>query len=148
MRCDKCQIRKATVHVTSCSSPAVEEPQHVDLCQECFEASDLEEAKRALPTDFEGACQAGCRYCGGEFYSGGLDPLALLGGIRKMNVLCKPCAEEYFGFLSLKLPGLGNHPTTEQTAKFVASFKACDFPALLAELEKHMQQWVAKKKSQ
>jgi len=53
-----------------------------------------------------------------------------------MNVLCKPCAEEYFGFLSLKLPGLGNHPTAEQTAILVASFKACDFPALLAELDR------------
>jgi hypothetical protein len=148
MLCDKCQIRKATVHFTACSSPAVEEPKHIDLCQECFEASDLEEA-RSLPKDFQATLQAGCQYCGGEFYSGGSDSLALLGGVRKMSVMCKPCAEEYFGFLRRKLPGFGDPDITkEHMAALAANFKACDFPAILAELEEHMKQWVAKRKSQ
>jgi hypothetical protein len=51
MLCDKCQIREANVHYTMCTSPALEKPTHIDLCQECFEASDLEGA-RALPADF------------------------------------------------------------------------------------------------
>jgi protein-arginine kinase activator protein McsA len=138
MLCDKCQIREATVHFTTCSSPAVEKPKHDDLCQECFEASDLAAAS-GVPTDFQAVVQSGCRYCGGEFHSGGFDLLALLGGVRRMSVMCKPCAEEYFGFLRLKLPGLGDHCTKEQTALLVASAKAGDFPAILAELEEHMK---------
>ena len=148
MLCNKCGTREATVHFTTCSSRAVEEPTHIDLCQECFEASDFDE-KRALPADFAGVLQFGCRYCGGEFHSGGLDPLALCGGERKMNVLCKPCAEEYFGYIRSKLPGFGDpNLTTEQTAMLVANLRACNFPATLAELEEHMKQWVAKRKSQ
>lgn len=156
MLCTKCQIREATVHITTCSShegsgPSSHEgkgPQNIDLCQECFETSDLEE-KRLLPTDFEAAQKAGCRFCGGEPYFGGSDPLAILGGIRKWSFMCKPCAEEYYGFLSLKLPGLGDpNRTKEQRGTLVAKFKECDFPAILAELDKHMKQWLAKRKSQ
>jgi protein-arginine kinase activator protein McsA len=148
MICDKCQIRKATVHFTTCTSPADEEPKHIDLCQECFETSDREEV-RSLPKDFQATLQAGCRYCGGEFYSGGFDSLALLGGVRKVSVMCKPCAEEHHGFLKRKLPGFGDPDLTkEQMAMLVPNFKASVFPAILAELEEHMKQWVARRKSQ
>jgi protein-arginine kinase activator protein McsA len=147
MLCEKCQIREATVHYTACTISAVAESKHIDLCQECFEASDLEGA-RDLPTDFQASLQAGCRYCGGEFYAGGFDPVALLGNVRKMSVMCKPCAEEHTRFLRLKLPGFGDcNLTKEQRALMMANIKACGFPAILAELEEHMKKWVAKRKS-
>src|SRR2546426_11149830 len=89
MLCDKCQIREASIHYTICTSPAVEEPKHMDLCQECFEASGLEGAAE-LPA----VLQAGCRFCGGEAYGGGFDSMALLGVVRKMSFMCKPCSDE------------------------------------------------------
>ena len=148
MLCDECQIREATVHFTTCSSRAGEESKHINLCQECYEASDREEV-RALPKDFQATFQAGCRYCGGEPASGGIDSLALLGGVRRWSFMCKPCAEEYFGLLRRKLPGFGEPDLTpEQSAGLVANLKACDFPSILGELDKHLKQWVAKKKSQ
>ena len=144
MLCDKCQIREASVHCTICTSPAVEEPKKMDLCQECFEASGLEGAA-TLPA----ALQAGCRYCGGEAYGGGFDSLALLGGVRKMSFMCKSCSDEYHGFLRLKLPGFGDpHLTKEQMAILMDKLKSCDFPAILVELEAHMKKWVKERDSQ
>ena len=62
-----------------------------------------------------------------------------------MGIMCEPCAEEYFRFLELKFPGLGNHPTKEQTALLGSSFQTREFPAILVELvEKHMKKWMAK----
>ena len=120
----------------------------MDFCEECFEASDFKE-KRELPVDFQAALRAGCRYCGGEAHAGGLDPLALVGGVRKMSIMCAPCAKEYNGYLRLKLPGFGDPDLTkEQMAVFVASLKSGDFPAILTELENHMKQWVATRKLQ
>jgi protein-arginine kinase activator protein McsA len=146
MLCNKCQIRDATVHFTASSSASIKKLKYTDLCQECFDATDFE-GKHLLPTDIQSALKAGCRFCGGEPCSGGLDPLAMLGGIRKMSVLCKPCAKEYFGFIRQKLPGFGDPDLTkEQMATLVADYKACNFPAVLAELEKHMKEWVAKRK--
>jgi len=116
----------------------------MDLCQECFEASGLEGA-----ADLPAVLQAGCRFCGGEAYGGGFDSLALLGGVRKMSFMCKPCSDEYYGFLRLKLPGFGDGDLTEeQMAMLVAEFKSCDFPAILVELEDHMKKWVAERHSQ
>ena len=146
MLCNKCQTRNATVHINICTGDSDDEPKKMDFCQECFEAADFKE-KSALPINFEDTLRAGCRFCGGEFYSGGMDLAALLGGVRKMNVLCKPCSEEYHRFLSLKLPGLGEPDRTkEQIAGLVA--KAGELPVIIAELEIHMKQWVAKRKSQ
>jgi len=102
-----------------------------------------------MPADFQASLQAGCRYCGGEFHSGGFDPNALLGGVRKISVMCKPCAKEYYDFLGLKLPGFGDcNLTEEQQALMMANLKACDFPAVILELDDHMKEWVAKRKSQ
>ncbi len=115
----------------------------MDLCQECFEASGVEGAAE-LPA----ALQAGCRFCGGEAYGGGIDSLAMLDGIRKVSFMCKSCSDEYYGFLRLKLPGFGDpNLTKEQMATFLAKFKSCDFHAILVELEAHMKKWVAERDS-
>ena len=144
MLCDKCQIREARVHLTICTSPAVEKPKRKDLCQECFEASGLEGA-----AGLSAALQAGCRFCGGEACGGGFDPLALLGGVRKLSFMCKSCSGEYYGFLRRKLRGFGDGDLTEeQRAAFMAKFKSCDFPAILIELDAHMKKWVAARDSQ
>ena len=165
MLCDRCQIRDATVHFTVCTGspedgPKLNDdgPKDTDLCQQCFEVSDLKVAID-LPADFQVSHLAGCRYCDGESASGGLDPLALLGGIRKMRYICMPCAKEYYicmpcakeyyGFLGVKLPGFGDgNRTKEQMDLLVANLKACDFPAVILELDDHMKEWVAKRKSQ
>jgi len=140
---EKCQVREATVHYTVCTGSAVEEPKHADLCPECSGAFGLEGVPM-LPEDFQSVMRADCRYCGGEIYPGGLDSQALMGFVHEMRVMCKPCTEEYCHFLELKFPGLGNHPTKEQTALLGSSFQTGDFPAILVELEKHMKKWMAK----
>jgi hypothetical protein len=144
MLCDKCHLREARVHYTVCASHAVEAQKHFDLCQECFEASDLDWA-RELPD----AIQPVCQYCGGEtHYASGFDSLALPGGGSKMGFKCKACEQEYYAFLKPMLPSFGDWDLTdEQLAKSVAEFKSSDYPAILAKLDEHMKQWVAKRKS-
>lgn len=147
MLCDECQVREATVHITTCYGNRKKESEQTNLCPECWVASDRAKAL-APPKDLEATLQAGCRYCGGEPCLGGFDALAAFGGVRKWRVMCRPCTEEYFGFLEGKLPGLGQSDRTpEQLTTFVAKAKACNFPAMLVELDEHMKRWVAKRKS-
>jgi hypothetical protein len=91
------------------------------------------------------AWEAGCRYCGGEPCSGGGHSADRLGSSMKMSFMCKPCADEYFGFLRRKLPGFGDPDiTTEQ----VAEMRKHDIAGVLTETEAHMKKWVADRGSQ
>ena len=146
MLCNKCQTREATVHWTACTGVVDEEPKSIDLCEECFEASNPEGAHGfPSPAEINQAC---CRYCGGEPCMGGWDPLAPQGGVRKMSFMCRPCAQEYFGILKRQFPGFGDPDlTTEKAAILRSKLKSCDFRVVLSELEEHMKQWVAKRKS-
>lgn len=144
MLCDICLTNEATNHETHCTNTSGDVPKERHLCDECFEASNPTEVR-----DLAQSLQAGCRYCGGEACGGGFDSLALLGGVRKMSFLCKSCSQEYYGFLDLKLPGLGDADRTkEQRAILVAKFKSCDFKAISVELESHMKRWVSERDSQ
>src|SRR5271169_4280723 len=106
MRCEMCQEREATIHNTSIVGEVVKPS---NLCEECFEASKPTEAR-----DLAKALQVGCRYCGGEPYSGGGYSLAGLSGGRSMSFMCKPCAEEYYRFLREKWPGFGGVAITDE----------------------------------
>jgi hypothetical protein len=144
MLCDICQKQEATRHETHCTNIRGDVPKQRHLCDDCFNTSNPTEARSMAE-----ALKAGCRYCGGEPYGGGLDSVALLGGVRKMSFMCKPCSNEYYGFLRLKFPGFGDpNPTEEQMAVLVAKLRSSDFPAILVELEAHMKKWVIGRDSQ
>ena len=86
---------------------------------------------------FEGAS---CRYCGGEPYSGGGDPMAGLRGVRKVSFMCRPCMEEYVGFLSAKWPGFGDVEITDEQ---ISNIRRSDKAAVFRDAEEHMKKWVA-----
>ena len=54
--------------------------------------------------------------------------------------LCKRCAEEFYGFWNRRMPGLVTGKLTPE--------QVSEGPALLAELDRHMQQWVFERDSQ
>jgi len=136
MRCDMCQEREATVHNTFIVGEVV---KHSNLCEGCFEATKPTEAR-----DLATALQAGCRYCGGEPYSGGGYSLAGSSGGRSMSFMCKPCAEEYYRFLREKWPSLGDVAITDEQ---IAAIHRTDAAAVFREAEEHMRTWVAERKS-
>ena len=128
------------MHETHCTNIAGDVPKQRNLCEECFEASNPTQAHELAK-----ALQAGCRYCGGEPYSGGGHSPDGLGGVRTLSFMCKPCAEEYFGFLRLKMPGFGSDTLTKEQAAKLAKH---DFGAIFTEAEEHMKKWVAERDSQ
>jgi protein-arginine kinase activator protein McsA len=135
MLCDICQEREATNHATQIVGDVL---THSNLCNKCFEDSKPTEAR-----DLATALQAGCRYCGGEPYSGGYDPIALLSGIYKISFMCKLCTEERSRFLRQKHPGFGEATVTkEQIAKILASRSS----PISIKAEEHMKKWVSEKR--
>jgi len=111
-----------------------------DLCDECFKTSKPNESG-ALAT----ALQAGCRYCGGEPYTGSGHSLTGLSGPMSLSFMCKSCAEEYFGFLRLKMPDFGSDTLTKEQAAKLAKY---DKATIFTEAEEHMKKWVAERDSQ
>ena len=129
MLCDSCQEREATVHTTHCSNIAGDVPRQQHLCGECFEASNPTQARELAE-----ALQAGCRYCGGEPYSGGNHSPGGLSGTMKLSFKCKPCAEEYFRFLRQKLPGFGE---PDITTGQIAEMRTRNIAGVLTERRAH-----------
>jgi protein-arginine kinase activator protein McsA len=136
MFCDICKQAEATIHTTQTAGSEVQ--GHLNLCRECFEAS-----KPADSRELATALQAGCRYCGGEPYIGGADPVTRIYGIRKSSFMCKLCAEEYYNFLRQAWPGFGG---TTITTKQIAKNRTSDISSILIEAENHMKKWVTEKK--
>jgi hypothetical protein len=134
--CDNCHERPATCHI--CHGDSAHEGK--SLCRECFESANL-----AVVSGMTKAWEAGCRYCGGEPYSGGGHSLDGLSGTMKMSFKCKSCTEEYFRFLRQKLPGFGNPDITTGQA---AEMRKRDMAGVFIEVEEHMKKWVADRDSQ
>lgn len=110
-----------------------------DLCERCFQAT---EPARAV--DLAAALKAGCRYCGGEPYAGGVSLLPRPTGIHGISFMCRPCSEEYYRFLDHKIPGFVECARTATvTDDLIAKVRACDFSVILTEVEGHMKKWVA-----
>ena len=76
--------------------------------------------------------------------AGGPDPIALLSGIQRVTMMCKPCSEEYYRFLGEKWPGLGNLAITEEQ---IANIRNSDTAEVFREAEEHMKKWVADRNS-
>jgi protein-arginine kinase activator protein McsA len=128
MLCEKCHQREATVHTTTIAGDDV---TNVNLCAQCSEG---------VAPDLASLLQAGCHYCGGAFHCSAPDLSARSSGNPKLWVLCKRCAEEFYGFCSRRLPGFGTDAFTQaQYSKL---------PALLTELDPHMRRWVSERDSQ
>ena len=137
MLCDLCQKREATVHNTIISGDVLKKG---DLCDECFGISKPVEASN-LAT----ALKAGCRYCGGEPYTGSGNSLVTVNGAVKLTFMCKPCAEEYFRFIRHQLPSFGDPEiTTEQ----IAELRTHNIAGVLSEADEYMKRWVAGRISQ
>lgn len=140
MLCEKCQKREATIHVTVNYAGSTQgEPSPSELCDECFGSSKLPGA-----TGWRHAWQSGCRYCGGEPYTGSGASFPNLNYTHKVSFMCKSCAEEHFGFLRTKWPGFGDPTITDEQ---LARFRTMDTAAIFRETEEHMQKWVAERES-
>jgi hypothetical protein len=136
MLCDACQKREATVHTTHIVGDTL---THSNLCESCFEGSKTPEA-----SGLAAALQAGCRYCGGEPYTGSGHSIVESRGPLKLSFMCKPCAEEYFRFIRQELPHFGDPDiTTDQIADLHTQNNA----AVLTEAVEHMKQWVTRRNS-
>jgi hypothetical protein len=136
--CDRCHERPATCHI--CHGNSSHEGE--SLCRECFELSN--------PTVTSGITkvwEAGCQYCGGPpAIGGGGFGLGVFSGIRSMpSCKCKPCAEEYYRFLQVKMPGFG---TGTMTKEQLAKIKTYNIAAIFTEAEEHMKKWVSERGSQ
>jgi hypothetical protein len=140
MLCDICRKREATSHETHCTNIAGDVPTERHLCDECFEASNPTQARELAK-----ALQAGCRYCGGEPYtgSGSCHSLAEL-STTKLSFMCKPCAEEYFRFVRQRLPSFGDPDITNEQA---AELQTHNIGKVLTEAKEHMKKWVAERDS-
>jgi hypothetical protein len=139
MLCDICQKQEATTHETHCINTEGGAPKQRHWCEECYEASNPSQAHE-LTT----ALRAGCRYCGGEPYTGSGHSLDGLGGTMKLSFMCKPCAEEYFSFLSQRMPGFGSETLTEEE---IAKIVKCDRAAIFTEATEHMKKFVAERRA-
>ena len=95
MLCEICQQREATVHETQIAGDVLKSR---NLCEPCYQATEPAQA-----TNLGEALKSGCRYCGGEPYSGGGSSLP--GRAGEISFMCKPCTEEYCRFLDSKIPG-------------------------------------------
>src|SRR5664279_946005 len=102
MLCDNCHQREATCHVTNCTNVSGDVPTTGNLCSECFGA-----AAPVMAQELSSAFQAGCQYCGSEPDCSAPDLSAGLRGKHQIRALCKRCAQECYGFVNRKLPGLG-----------------------------------------
>lgn len=128
MLCEICRQREATVHETNVVGDAVTTQ---DVCRECFEIAEPSEARELM-----GVFSAGCHYCGGEPHCTCPD---LTGDAEKLWTLCANCAQEFYRFMDVKLPGLSEGKVEPEVALQV--------PMILAELDRHMKQWVSDRHS-
>ena len=137
MLCEICHQREATCHINTIKDGVVTSR---DLCDDCFAASNPTQAHE-LTT----ALKAGCRYCGGEPYtgSGSGHSLAEL-STTKLSFMCKPCAEEYFRFVRQRLPSFGDPDITNGQ---IAELRTHNIGEVLTEAKEHMKKWVAEKVS-
>jgi protein-arginine kinase activator protein McsA len=113
MLCDKCQEREATIFTTCVISGSPIEK--INLCAECFANSE-----QTLADEIAAAFQGGCCYCGDKPQCGIPDLDS-----QKMRMACNRCSDEYYSFLRLKIPGLGQPLATQ--AKLIAMQ---DLPAI------------------
>ncbi len=128
MLCEKCHQREATVHTTTIVG---DDATTVNLCAGCSEG---------VAPDLASALQAGCHYCGGAFYCSAPDLSGQPSGNPKVWALCQRCAEEFYGFCSRRLPGIGSSTFMLQQGP--------KLPGLLTELDRHMRRWVSERDSQ
>jgi protein-arginine kinase activator protein McsA len=148
MLCNKCQIRNATVHWTIENGDDSQGVKKLDLCEECLKGVPFFEEERSI----HAALEEGCQYCGdkpgGKASACGFAPFPMLRG-GPIKFMCSSCADEYNRILEQKFPRLFNHTLTSgEGAMLISEYKSSrDFPAVLAELDEHMKQWLAKKKS-
>lgn len=140
MLCERCNKQEAVLHVTE-NRAGSSISKETNLCAECARLSQGLEGITNLGAAFNGAP---CRYCGGEPYSGGGDPIAGLSGVGKVSFMCKPCAEEYFRFLSEKWPGFGDVEIKDEQ---IANIHRTDKAAVFRQAEEHMKKWLAEGRS-
>jgi protein-arginine kinase activator protein McsA len=132
MLCENCYQREATCHVHTIIDRAL---LHKSLCAECF-AAYSPGGKEAL----EGQRDAHCEYCGGLPFSRDADPRALAYGVQKTKYMCLPCSNEHERYF---------HERMKQDISGLSEKEQLDLLRKLDDdADKHMRQWVAKKRTQ
>jgi len=140
MLCEKCNKQEAIVHITE-NWAGSEVSKTINVCSDCAQSVHGLEGITNLDAVLDGTP---CRYCGGEPYSGGPDPLASLSGTRSISMMCKSCSDEYSRFLSEKWPGFGDPDITDEQ---IANVRGADIAAVFRGAEEHMKKWVAERNS-
>jgi hypothetical protein len=132
MLCEVCHKREAAAHMTNIAEDAVTTR---NLCEECFGL-----AEPAQTQELSSAFHAGCRYCQGEPVCTAPDLSAGPGGGGQVCALCARCAQEFYRYALLQIPGI-------QSGQFTPDQKA-QIPAAFAAIDQHMRKWVSERDSQ
>ncbi len=140
MLCEKCDKQEAVVHITE-NWAGSNVSKTINVCADCAQSFG---GLGGIPNLDAVLSGAPCRYCGGEPYSGGPDPLATLSGTRSVSMMCKSCSDEYSRFLRQKWPGFGDQDITDEQ---IANIRGADIAAVFRQAEEHMKQWVAERNS-
>jgi hypothetical protein len=138
MICEICGQREATVHEMHIAGDV---QKSRNMCEHCFQATAPAQAG-----DLAAAHRAGCRYCGGESYAGGGSLPSGPAGAHRISFMCQSCTGEYYRFLEYKMPGFVQCARTATvTEDLLIELRACDFLAILSQVEEHMKKWVAER---
>jgi len=134
--CDACHKRQVTCHVCEVDDAGM---RTVDLCNECFEAHQPAERKVLS----QALAAARCKYCGKgpcvDWNSLTNVFGVVVAGSSATGFLCEPCTEEYNRFLLKEMEGLARNLSEAEGA--------AEMQRLRESGEKHMLEWVAKKRS-
>lgn len=132
MLCENCHQREATCHVHTVIDRTM---LHKSLCAGCFE-SYSPEGRDVL----ERQRDAHCEYCGGRPYSRETDVRGLAYGVERTKFMCQSCSIEHERYFK------------ERFNRDVSRLSYKEQLELLRKLDddadKHMKQWVARRRTQ
>ena len=133
MRCEICQDREATLHVTFVVGGQPGSEMRRDLCEDCARHNEELATGLSPKTNLKDEC---CVYCGAPSAYGVPDLLAAVEGTRHSRYLCERCAKENVRFMRQQLPSLASGAVSPAEMK--------TFPLVLARVDKHMKNWMNK----
>jgi len=127
--CDQCHQRAATRHAVTIVGGVAKQ---VDLCSTCGDKSAFEESLCRRMRE------ARCPYCGRQPCAISTDFLALAVGVQAELIMCLKCKREFLRYCqqAMEKPAAGLSQAQQRKAIHV----------LRAAADKHMKQWVKRRK--